>query len=83
MIKIPVCLLLLFAAGLATSACKTQETAIEHAERRAETIKKFGTPEELCQAKKEVTEAYLEAGKDEEYLHARVYEQSACLDAQR
>ena len=83
MIKILDCSLFVLAAGLATSACEKQETAIEHAERRAQTIKKFGTPAELCQAKKEVTEAYLEAGKDEEYLHARVYEQSACLDAQR
>ena len=83
MIKITVCLLLTLAAGLVTSACNKPETAIEHAERRAKTIQKFGTPAELCQAKKDVTEAYLEAGRDEEYLHARVYEQSACLDAQR
>lgn len=79
--QVPKWTVFVIAAGLMAGACHRSETQIERAERRARTIAKLGSPAELCEAKKEVTEAYLEAGNNEEYLAARIHEQAACLNA--
>jgi hypothetical protein len=58
------------------------ESQIEHAERRLATIEKAGgSKAEICSAKRDVAEAYLEGGDAKEYEREKLYADIACTGA--
>ncbi|WP_126177155.1 hypothetical protein [Tsuneonella rigui] len=73
--------LVLLGTVLALPACEKPETVVERAERRDRIVKRLGSPDEKCESKREVAEAYLEANDEEGYLSAKIMADSACLDA--
>ena len=68
----------LVVAGSALMGCK-QETPVEKAQRRYELIKRYGTPEEVCDAAKAVADAYLEANDEFNYLISQTRMHTKCL----
>lgn len=67
-------------SALALASCG--ESPIERAERRLATIEKAGgSSAEICQAKRDVAEAYLEDGDAGEYEREKLYADIACTKA--
>ena len=59
------------------------ESPIERAERRLATIEKAGgSSAEICQAKRDVAEAYLEDGSAGEYEREKLFADIACNGAE-
>lgn len=70
--------LLLLATTAALGACSNP---IEKAEKRLAIVERQGSSRDQCTAKRELQEAYLEAGRESEYLSARLSADVTCANA--
>lgn len=70
--------LLLLATTVALGGCSDP---VEKAEKRLAIVERHGSSRDVCAAKRELQDAYLNAGREEEYSNAKLSADVHCMNA--
>lgn len=71
-------ILLLLAMAAVLGGCSDP---VEKAEKRLAIVERHGSSRDQCTAKRELQEAYLEAGRESDYSTAKLYADITCMNA--
>ncbi len=70
--------LLFLATAVAVGGCSDP---VEKAKDRLEIVERHGSLREQCAAKRDLQDAYLDAGRESEYSTAKLYADITCMNA--